>query len=151
MAGLCLFNQRSVWPLAPRDLLGSAYVICASLCLIYANFFLCFNRKKPQGSFTYLRPGLHRKKNFFGPPSGAKVAPSFTRKPSQKHQDLTPIGWRSRSQFFLCLMQHLKAVAMGMATAIKLLRWGSWVSHYRDLKSPHVTAQLVVAAVARAL
>jgi hypothetical protein len=38
--------------------------------------------------------------------------------PSQKHQNLTPIGSRFRSPFFLCLIQNLKAVAMGVVAAI---------------------------------
>jgi hypothetical protein len=39
-------------------------------------------------------------------------------KPSQKHQNLTSIGSRFRSPFFLCLIQNAKAVAMGVVAAI---------------------------------
>ena len=67
MAGLGLFNQKSVRALAPRGLLKSAYDF---LCLIY-NII----HKKPQGTakspravFTYA--WSYTQKTCFGPPGG---------------------------------------------------------------------------------
>jgi hypothetical protein len=60
----------------------------------------------------------YAQKTFFGPPIEALVMPFSMQKPSQKHQKLTSPGQRFRSPFFLCLTQNLKAVAMGMVTAI---------------------------------
>ena len=40
-------------------------------------------------------------------------------KPSQKHKNLTSEGRRFRSPFFLCLMQDLKAVTMGVVASIE--------------------------------
>ena len=78
--------------------------------------------KDCQGSFD-LRPELHAK-IVFGPPSEALVTPPSMQKPSQKQQNLTSIGLRSRSPFFLCPMQNLKAVTMGMVTA-RALFWSN--------------------------
>jgi hypothetical protein len=63
MAGLGLFDQKSVRALIPRGLLRSAYDF---LCLIYA--------KSPRASWKVpgqFRPtlGATRKKTFFGPPA----------------------------------------------------------------------------------
>jgi hypothetical protein len=41
-------------------------------------------------------------------------------KPSQKHKNLTSESKRFRSPFFLCLIQILKAVAMGVVASIEL-------------------------------
>jgi hypothetical protein len=91
-------------PAALRGLLRSAY---DCLCLIYT--------KNARAVLTYARS--YTQKSFFGPPSEALVTPPSIQKPSQKHQNLTSVGLRSRSPFFLCPIQNLKAVTMGMVTA----------------------------------
>jgi hypothetical protein len=68
--------------------------------------------------FTYARS--YTQKTCFGPPRGALVMSFSIQKPSQKYQNLTSIGQRFRSPFFLCLIQNLKAVKMGMVTAIAI-------------------------------
>jgi hypothetical protein len=80
------------------------------------------HRERCQGSFD-LRPELHAKIDF-GPPGEALVTPSSIQKLSQKHQNLTSVGLRFRSPFFLCPIQNLKAVAMGVVTA-RALFWSN--------------------------
>jgi hypothetical protein len=90
-----------------------------SMCLW---FFVLNLHKKCQGIAKDARAVLtharsYTQETFFGPPSGTLVVPPSILKPSPKHQNLTSVGERPRSPFFLCPIQNLKAVTMGTATA----------------------------------
>ena len=79
------------------------------------------HRKRVQGSFN-LRPKPYAHDKHFWAPQCACLVVSFPtvvyKNLVKKHQNLTSIGQRTRSPFFLCLMQNFKAVAMSMVTAI---------------------------------
>jgi hypothetical protein len=112
------YFHKSALALAPRGLLRSAYDF---LCLIYTKKYQGI-AEDARAVLTYARS--YTQKSFFGPPSEALVAPSSIQKPSQKHQNLTSVGLRFRSSFFLCPIQNLKAVTMGMVTA-RALFWSN--------------------------
>jgi hypothetical protein len=109
MAGLGLFYQKS----APALWRGGVNFFCAWLfCAKCSRWF----RDVPDGFSHKIK--RFTSKTCFGAQAGCGDVTSPCKNLVKIHQRLTSIGRRFRSPFFLCQMQNLKAVAMGVVAAI---------------------------------